>query len=583
MDSSNLKRIEDMIPFPMLAVNEEGKIWGSNSLIGKVFLYDNIQGSDIFSMTRIKYEELKKSIYEERKIHIERNEKVFRLKCQFVDESQKDIYVFFVDETELSDMKEKYDKERVCIGIVNIDNFDELNAGSLTDSNMEMISKIDKAIRKWGESIDASVTSHKENLYCVVFSKEKCLAEMEKKFPILDDIRDIESNADFPITLSVGIGINGDTPEENDNLAQQAIDLALGRGGDQAVVKDGDRLYYFGGKAQAVEKSNKGKSRIIAHALRELLKSSSKVLIMGHRNPDMDAFGAAMGICRASMKFNKEAYIVLEEYGNALENLYVQAKNSQNYNIINKKKALEIVDDMSLIIVVDTHKPSITECPKLLEANCRKVVIDHHRKGEEYIENPTLVYTEPYASSTSELVTEILQYLLDRKEITKLEADGLLAGIFVDTNRFTTQSGVRTFEAAAWLRRAGADLANVKKLFQVEKDLFLDRIYGISNAEFSENKIAYTICKGDNPNNQMICSLVADELLSIKGMEAAFAMGTNERGKTVISARSMGNINVQVIMEKFGGGGHLHAAGAQSNMTPLEAITRLKEIMEEKK
>ncbi len=582
MFSENLKQMESMIPLPMVKINIEGKICEASSLIGNVFLYDNIEGADIFAMTRIKYSQLKEAILENKDVYFERNEKVFRIKASFVDEKlQEDIYVFFIDETQLSDLRKKYDNDKACIAIVNIDNYDELNNGSFTDSNMEMISKIDKAVRSWGESIEASVTRHKENLYCVVFSKGKCLIEMENKFPILDKIRDIESDTDFPITLSIGVGINGENPEENDNSAQQALDLALGRGGDQVVVKDGDNLYYFGGKAQAVEKSNKGKSRIIAHALRELLKTSSKVFIMGHRNPDMDAFGAAMGICRAAMKFNKDTHIVLEDYSDALESLYTEAKNSENYSIISKKRALETIDEMSLVIVVDTHKPSITECPELLDFDNRIVVIDHHRKGEEYIENPTLVYTEPYASSTSELVTEILQYLIDRKEITKLEAEGLLAGIFVDTNKFTSQSGVRTFEAAAWLRRAGADLSNVKKLFQVDKQLFMDRIYGISNAEFTENGIAYTICKGNNPNNQMICSIVADELLTIRGMKVAFAIGTNHRGKTVISARSMGDRNVQVIMEKFGGGGHLHAAGAQTDMTPLEVITKLKELMED--
>lgn len=577
----SFKRIDDVFPLPVMAIDKEGKIFASNSLIGEVFIYDEIEGADIFAMTRLKYEDFKVAIDENKDLSIERNEKVFKITPKIV--SNESIYLFFEDITELVNVRNKYDGEKTCIAILNIDNYDELRTDSYTDGNMVLITEIDKVIRKWGEKLEASVTRHKENLYCIVFSKGKCLEEMQEKFQILDEIREIDSDRDFPITLSIGIGINGKNPEESDEHAQQALDLALGRGGDQVVVKDGDSLSYFGGKAQAVEKSNKGKSRIIAHALKELVRSSSKVMIMGHKNPDMDAFGAAMGISRAATKYNKETYIILEDYSEALDLLYTEAVKTDEYNIISRKKAMELVDDMSLVIVVDTHKPSITECPELLEMNIRKVVIDHHRKGEEFIENPTLVYMEPYASSTSELVTEILQYLMDRKDISRLEAEGLLAGIFVDTNKFTTQTGVRTFEAAAWLRRAGADLLNVKKLFQVDKALFMDRIYGISNAEFTDSGIVYTICRGESPNSQIICSLVADELLTIRGVKTTFAIGTNHRGRTVISARSIGEKNVQVIMEKFGGGGHINAAGAQTDMTPLEVITRLKEIMEEEK
>lgn len=585
--NDNLKDLEKLIPIPMLKLDSEGKIERANALIGDVFVYDDIKGGDIFALSRIKYSQLEQVARESGTLEMHRNDKVFRVipKTAIEEEKSKDkngLFLYFVDITYEKNLEEEYDREKSCICIVNIDNFDELQGGSYADKNMDMISKIDKVIRSWGEDMGGAVTRYKESVYCIVMSKGKCQEQMESRFLVLDQIRNIDSEMDFPITLSIGVGVNGKNHEENGRFAEEALDLALGRGGDQAVVKDGDALSYFGGKAQAVEKSNKGKSRMIAHGLKQLVKSSSKVMIMGHKNPDMDAFGAAMGINRIGKFFGKDTYIVLENYGEALDLLYNEAKNTGQYDIITRKKALEIVDDMTLVVVVDTHKPSITECPELLEKDIRKVVIDHHRKGEEVVENPTLVYMEPYASSTSELVSEILQYTMDRKEISKLEAEGLLAGIFVDTNRFTTKTGVRTFEAAGWLRRAGADLSNVKKLFQVDKKLFMDRIYGISNAEFNENGIAYSLCRGESPNTQMICSLVADELLTIRGIRGAFAIGVNHRGKTVISARSVGELNVHVIMEKFQGGGHLNAAGAQTDKSPLEVIAQLKEIMEDK-
>ncbi len=577
-----LNKFEESIPMPMFRVDTEGKISKGNSLIGDVFIYDSIQGADIFALTGIKYETLKDSIGGKEELYINRNDKIFKIMAILIKSNGKEeLCVYFIDVTELENLKAKYEEEKTCIAVINIDNYDELNLSSYVDSHMTMISEIDKAIRKWAEELKGSVIRQKENIYSLIFTKGKCDEEIDAKFPILDSIRDIDSEADFPITLSIGVGINGESLEENDEQAQEALDLALGRGGDQVVVKDGDNISYFGGKAKTVEKGNKGKSRIIGHALKRLIQTSSKVFIMGHKNPDMDAFGSAMGISRLSTPINKDTYIVLEKYSEALDLLFDEAKVSGDYSLITRKRALELIDDKSIVIMVDTHKPSITECPELLEKEARIVVIDHHRKDAEFVENPTLVYVEPYASSTSELVTEILQYTVDRKEVTKLEAEGLLAGIFVDTNHFSVKTGVRTFEAAAWLRRAGADLSNVKRMFQVDKLVFMDRLSGISNSEFKDNGVVYSMCPGESENSQMICSIVADELLTIRGVRMVFAVGSNHKGKTIISARSIGARNVQILMERFGGGGHLNAAGAQTNIKPDEVIKELKKIVEE--
>lgn len=576
---NGLAPFQEMIPIPMCVLDKDGRVVDSNSLIGDVFIYDDIVGGSIFALTGIKFDRLKSVSETNEPIHLERNEKIFNLVPTVVESNGEEYtYVYFMDVTQQEKVEKKYDEEKVCIVKIHIDNYDELNSSTSVDSQMGLVSEIDKTIRKWASGLSASVNRQKENVYIVLIGKGKCRQQMEAKFPILDRVREIESSADFPVTLSIGIGFNGDTPEQRDEASQQALDLALGRGGDQAVVKDGDKILYFGGATATVEKNNKGKSRIIGHALKRLVQASSKIFIMGHKNPDMDCFGASMGISRMAKAINKETYIVLEEFGEALALLYNEAKESGEYNLINRKRAVELIDEQSLVIILDTHKPSITECPELLDVKTKRVIIDHHRKGEEFIENPTLVYTEPYASSTSELVTEILQYTIDRKELTKLEAEGLLSGIFVDTNHFSVKTGVRTFEAAAWLRRVGADLSKVKRLFQVGKDLFMSRVKGVSNAQFEDNGIIYTICDGENPNAQMICSLVADELLTVRGTRKVFAVGKNHKGRTIISARSVGANNVQLVMEKLGGGGHLNAAGAQVDMEPAEVIEKIKNI-----
>lgn len=576
---NGLAPFQEMIPIPMCVLDKDGRVVDSNSLIGDVFIYDDIVGGSIFALTGIKFDRLKSVSETNEPIHLERNEKIFNLVPTVVESNGEEYtYVYFMDVTQQEKVEKKYDEEKVCIVKIHIDNYDELNSSTSVDSQMGLVSEIDKTIRKWASGLSASVNRQKENVYIVLISKGKCRQQMEAKFPILDRVREIESSADFPVTLSIGIGFNGDTPEQRDEASQQALDLALGRGGDQAVVKDGDKILYFGGATATVEKNNKGKSRIIGHALKRLVQASSKIFIMGHKNPDMDCFGASMGISRMAKAINKETYIVLEEFGEALALLYNEAKESGEYNLINRKRAVELIDEKSLVIILDTHKPSITECPELLDVKTKRVIIDHHRKGEEFIENPTLVYTEPYASSTSELVTEILQYTIDRKELTKLEAEGLLSGIFVDTNHFSVKTGVRTFEAAAWLRRVGADLSKVKRLFQVGKELFMSRVKGVSNAQFEDNGIIYTICDGENPNAQMICSLVADELLTVRGTRKVFAVGKNHKGRTIISARSVGANNVQLVMEKLGGGGHLNAAGAQVDMEPVEVIEKIKNI-----
>ena len=575
------KLLTSYVPLPMCIVNSQGKVVRASSHIGEVFIYEGIKDADFFALTGIKIEELYQSIETNKYLVIERNGKSFRLQIsKNGDKDNSNLLVFFYDITNFESLKERYNDERICVAMINVDNYDELIASTAAEKRMSISTEVDRTIRQWAGKINGSINKIKDYEYIMYF--ENCHVEdmVKTKFSILDDIRAIETEADFPMSLSIGIGIGGKTPAMTEEYASAALDLALGRGGDQAVVKRVSKIEYYGGKLQTVEKGNKGKSRVVAHALKQLIEQSKRVLIMGHKYPDMDAFGAALGIYRICQLCNKDAHIIINEYNDALHAIYKQAKESENYSFINSDKALSIVDKETLVVVLDTHRISYVECSELLDETERIVVIDHHRRAEDYIENATLSYIESYASSTCELVTEILQYSNSKKSLIKLEAEGLLAGMTIDTNRFAVKTGVRTFEAAAWLRRSGADTTEVKRFFQTDIEAFRVRAKCIAAAEILDCGIAVSVCEGLNADAQIINSQVADELLNIKGIKATFVAGKNDKGNTVVSARSLGDVNVQVLMEKFGGGGHLTTAGAQVLDTPEEVIEKLKQILE---
>lgn len=579
------KRIEKLlsayVPLPMCVINQQGKVTRASNKIDEVFKYDGIKDADIFALTGIKHGEFFSEGVNEKFLTLSRNDRIFRIQVGYIgNDEQRRAIIYFYDITNYETLKTMYNDERICMATINVDNYDELTSSTSEEKRLALSTDIDKAVRQWAARGNASIIRYKENMYFMIFENAYLDKIIENKFAILDDIRAIETEADFPVTLSIGIGAGGKHPAQNDQYAVAALDLALGRGGDQAVVKKGAKLEYYGGKMQTVEKGNKGKSRIIAHAIKQLVDQSSKVIIMGHRNPDMDSFGSALGIHRIVANRNKEAYIVINNYFETLAEIYNQAKETENYHFINSEKAISMMDKDTLLIVLDTHRPSLTECRELLELTEKIVVIDHHRKAEEWIENATLYYMEPYASSTSELVTEILQYSGDKKNVAKLEVEGLLAGISMDTNRFAVKTGVRTFEAASWLRRSGADTTTVKRFFQTDAEAFKIKAKCIADAEIRENGIAYSVSHGHHPDIQVINSQAADELLSVKNVRASFVAGRDEKGTTVISARSLGEMNMQTIMEKLGGGGHLTTAGAQVECSPEEALQKIEEIVD---
>ncbi|MGN0734979.1 MAG: DHH family phosphoesterase [Anaerovoracaceae bacterium] len=578
------KIISPCVPLPLCVINNQGKIIDANQHIGDVFIYDAIIDADIFTLTGIKTADLYAAAAEDTHPQLRRNEKVFRLVTYLMgEEPDSNLGIIFNDVTNMEELKERYNNEKPCVAKIQVDNYDQLIDTSGAAPNLGLSSEIDKIIRKWAARINGSVSRVKSSNYVVWFEQQYLDRLVASKFDLLDDVRNLETGADFPASLSIGIGVGGKSMTQTEEYANAALDLALGRGGDQAVVKRNIKIEYYGGKLQTVEKSNKGKSRIVGHALKQLIDQSRRIFVMGHRYPDMDSFGASLGIMRLCTLSEKEPFIVIDEFNDSLQAIFRQAKESENYRFISSEKAAAMAEAEDLLIVVDTHRPSMVQCPELLGICERVVVIDHHRKVEEFIENPVLAYMESYASSTSELVAEILQYMTTKKVLLKLEAEALLAGITVDTNGFAMKTGVRTFEAAAWLRRQGADPTEVKRFFQ--EDLYNIRLKAaaISATEIIGGDIAVTTCQQVMPDAQLICAQVADQLLTIKGVRASFVVGRNNEMKTVISARSMGEINVQVIMEKFGGGGHLTTAAAQVDTSIDETVSKIMNVLEANK
>jgi len=568
-------------PFPLCMIDAQENLLWFNDKFQEIFEDAEMLNSSITELSGLRYADLANPKASERHILSNHKNKIYRvLPSPMAGKKNGNIMLYWLDVTNLENLKTLYNEEKICYAYVNIDNYDELISAASDERKGMLTAQIENIIRQWAARMCATMVRYKSGKYFIVF-EQKYLEKIESsKFVILDEVRAVETEGDFPPSLSIGVGVGGKTLVELDEYALAALDLALGRGGDQAVVKRKSRVEYYGGRLQTVEKRNKGKSRIMAHALRQMIDQAGKVVIIGHKNPDMDSFGAALGISRIVINRNKEGAIVLRGNSNSISKVYKSALESGQHRFITPEEAKAVVDKDTLVIIVDAHRPSLLEAPELLSMTDKIVVIDHHRKAEDSIDNATLTYMEAYASSTSELVAEILQYIGDGKRtIEKLEAEALLAGIAVDTKNFSVKTGARTFEAASWLRRNGADTANVRQFFQTDMDSFKLKATIIANAEIIADGVALSVCEGWHPNVQVLISQAADELLNIQGIRASFVVGTNESGVTVVSARSLGEINVQTIMEKLGGGGHYSTAGAQTNMSLEETVEDLKDLI----
>lgn len=498
---------------------------------------------------------------------------------------QELIAVYLFDETEVIRCRQEVDEQKMVAGLIYLDNYEEALESVEEVRRSLLMALVDRKISKYIAGMNGVVKKLEKDKYFLMI-KQKYVQELqENRFSILEEVKTVNIGNEMSLTLSIGLGMNGDTYNQNYELARVAIDMALGRGGDQAVVKDADKIQYYGGKSQQLEKTTRVKARVKAHALRELMETKDRLLIMGHKMSDIDAFGAAVGIYRIATSLNKKANIVINEVTSSVRPMKERFMNNPDYPedlFLNENQAVELVDTNTILVVVDVNRPSITDAPALLRMVKTIVVLDHHRQSSEIIDNAVLSYVEPYASSTCEMVAEILQYVADGIKIKSPEADAMYAGIVIDTNNFTNQTGVRTFEAAAYLRRSGADITRVRKLFRDDMDDYKAKAETVRRAEVFEGSFAISVCPIEGVlNPTVVAAQAANELLGIIGIKASIVM-SQHNGTIYLSARSIDEVNVQVMMEKLGGGGHRTISGAQlPGATIEEATESLKGVIRE--
>ena len=584
-------------PFPLIILQTDGNIiWRSskfNSEFANIDINKYIDDLtiDIKSEIKNRQDTSNKDIL--RKIEI--GNKTYQIKGRYVDTKRKDkknkkeymIILYFIDDTENIKLQKEYKDSKSCVGVLVIDNYEETIQQLESEERPQVVAQIDKCIYDWTNLTNGILIKQERDRY-IYFFEQRYLEEVkEDKFSVLDKIKEIDTKEKVQFTLSIAISNEGNTDKEKYKSVQAAMDIVLGRGGDQAVIRENEIYKFYGGRAQEVEKRTKVKARVVAHALENLIKESNKVMIMGHTNPDMDCIGASMGIYRLAKSLNTNAYIVNNEHTPTLQAFEKSMEKDEEYEdiIINKEVALENIDEETLLVVVDTHKSNYVEAPELLEKAKKIVIVDHHRRSADFIEEATLTFQEVYASSAAELVTELLQYVDVKVELKTIEAESLYAGIMMDTKNFTFKTGVRTFEAAAYLRRCGVDIIRVKKWFQSDFASYNKIADIVKNAEIVNDTIAISIYDEKTKDTSLVCAKAADELLTISDITASFVIG-NLGDKICISGRSIGDINVQIILEKLGGGGHITLAGAQVEgmtieETKQELINRINEYFTE--
>ena len=494
------------------------------------------------------------------------------------------IALYLFDETALQIALKEVDDQSLAVALIYLDNYEEALESVEEVRRSLLIALIDRKVNKYIAGLDGICKKLEKDKYLVIMRKEAATHLQENRFDILEDVKTVNIGNEMAVTISIGMGLNGLSYAQNYEFARNAIDIALGRGGDQAVVKVPENVIYYGGKSQQMEKSTRVKARVKAHALREIISVKDEVYVMGHRMGDVDSFGASVGIYRIAKALDKKAHIVLNDVTSSMQPMVEMFRDNNDYAddmIVNSQLALETVGNNAVLVVVDVNKPSITECPELLKRCKSIVVLDHHRQGTEIIENATLSYIEAYASSACEMVSEILQYISDDLRLRSEEADCMYSGIMIDTNNFMTKTGVRTFEAAAFLRRNGADVTRVRKLFRDDAAEYKAKADAVSQAEIYRRFYAISVCTGEDvASPTVVGAQAANELLNIKGIRASFIL-TRYNGIIYISARSIDEVNVQVIMERMGGGGHLNIAGAQlENGTIEEGIVSIKRTLD---
>ena len=568
------------MPIGILLADEDFNIDWANPYISSVLEYDTLIGESIYNLsddfhTLVKSEEI-------RDLTITLGDRKYRV---YYRSDDRLFYLF--DITEQVEIEELYYADRTVIAILFIDNYDELAQGMDDQTRSNLNSLATSLVNDWGATHGIFVKRISSDRFMAVFN-ESILKQLEtSKFAILDDIREVTSKDNIALTLSIGVGAGSASLVELGSMAQSGLDLVLGRGGDQVAIKHpSGKVKFYGGKTNPVEKRTRVRARVISHALRDLIQDSDQVFIMGHKMPDMDAIGAAVGVAKMAAMNKVKARIVLDfdEYDRSVGRLMEEIEKDANLfeQFITPEEALADMTDNSLLVVVDTHKPSMVIEEKLLQRMERVVLIDHHRRGEEFITNTMLVYMEPYASSTAELVTELIEYQPKHEKLSMLEATAMLAGIIVDTKSFTLRTGARTFEAASYLRANGADTVLVQRLLKEDMETYLERAKLVETVEFVGDGIAIARGESGRVYSPVLIAQTADILLTMKDVNASFVIAERGEGGIGISARSLGEVNVQVIMEHLGGGGHLTNAATQMPDASIEqAITSLKETISE--
>lgn len=565
-------------PLPMAVLQVNGQISWFNDLFAEMLgtndLY-NIVISDV--MPELKWSEVLKSTkgiytyagYKGHRYNVVGD--IIKNAASADDKPEFSVLLYFIDKTEIEELRKRYDNEKIDIAIVNIDNYDEIFQKMDDSECQQTVAKINKYISAWVSESKGIMKKTERDRYIVMFEHQHLKEYIHRKFDVLEKVRSLGDALKIPITVSIGVGVGGSLAE-NDGYARAAIDMALGRGGDQAAVKDASQYNFYGGIAKDYEKSTRVKTRAFAVALKDFIANSDKVIFMGHSNLDYDAFGAALGLQRAVRTLGKEPYIVFDN-SPAVDALVEEVREVEEYRgmLIAPETAEDIITMNTLLVILDTHRPSMMPYPELLEKTTKVVLIDHHRRSTEFVSNISLIYHEPYASSTCEMATEILQYIDDNKKMTTFEAKALYVGILMDTKNFSLKTGVRTFESASYLRRYGLNTAEVRRLFNVDKDEYVSRAEIIKNSEQVNENMLVSVCEESYPNMKVISSQAADEMLNLSGIRAAFVIYPMDN-EVCISARSLGDINVQVIMEKLGGGGHATIAGAQIKTHMLDEV-----------
>lgn len=579
------------LELPYGILDDQGRILWANERLIEVLLRERYKKKMITSF----FPEIDKTFFtseeEEASVEAVYDEKNYRLMLRKISMSdmveenalmeypEEGIYLtafYMVDETEIKYYMQENEDQKLISGLIYIDNYDEALESVESVRRSLLVALIDRKINKYISDMDGIVRKIEKDKYFIVFQNKYLRALRENRFSILEEVKNVNIGNEMAVTLSIGLGVNAEGYQQACEYARIAMDLALGRGGDQAVIKDGENIYYYGGKSKSVEKNTRVKARVKAHALRELFENNDKVIVMGHKIGDVDSYGSAIGIYRAARSMAKKCHIVAGEITSSVRPMIDGFEKNPDYDedmFVGVNEAIGLLDENTVVVVVDVNRPSYTECEDLLKLAKTIVVIDHHRQGSEVIDNAVLSYIEPYASSASEMVAEILQYIGDNIKMKSIEADALYAGIVIDTTNFTNKAGVRTFEAAAFLRRNGADVTRVRKMFRDNVQDHLAMAEAVHRAELFENVFAISVSPSEGlASPTIVAAQAANDLLCINGIKASFVL-TDFNNKIYISARSIDEVNVQIIMEQMGGGGHMSIAGAQLEGATLEEAT----------